>query len=75
MIRAIESTEHIRDTVAILEEALEDARAGKLSSVLVFGELRGQAQLKTYKSGTPDRINLVGKLMHAIFELCCEPSK
>jgi hypothetical protein len=73
VIHALKSRAHIDDTVAILEEALADARGGQLASVVVFADVKGKSQLKTYKSGSEDWVTLVGKLMHSIFELCCEP--
>lgn len=71
-LRSIISDSHIVDTVTSLELALEDARAGNFSSVVIFADIRGEDKLKTYKSGAADRALLVGRLMMAIFDMCCE---
>lgn len=69
-IRSIESDAHVSETVEILERALVDAKAGLLSGVLVFGDLRGRNEYKTYKTASENYLQLVGKLVSSVVDLC-----
>lgn len=71
-LRPVESDEYVRDAVAALEEALADAKAGKLAWVIVYGNVRGADHLKAYKGSCQDRLSIAGMLAMALHDLCLE---
>jgi hypothetical protein len=68
------SEEHIKHTVQILEEALEDAKAGKLSSCIIFADLRGTEDYRIWKSAHENYLSIVGKMQQACTDMCLKRS-
>jgi predicted phosphodiesterase len=64
------SDEHVTDTVSTLEEALADAKSGKLSAVIIFGDCRGTDLYFVWQSGHENYLSVVGKLQQACTDLC-----
>lgn len=69
-LRELKSDEHVTATVRVLEQALEDAKAGKLSTVIIFGDLRGTDEYRFYKSASQNYLEVVGKLTQVIHDMC-----
>jgi predicted phosphodiesterase len=56
--------------VALLEEALVDARAGNLSAVIIFGDIRGTDDYRVWKSAHENYLTVVGKMQQACTDMC-----
>lgn len=73
-VQALKGDAHIVETVKVLEEALEDARAGKLSTVIIFGDLRSSDDYRIWKSAHENYLVTVGKIQQAAVDMCSKRS-
>lgn len=64
------SDDHINHTVALLEEVLVEARAGNLSAVIVFADIRSSNEYRIYKSAPENYLTVVGKMQQACTDMC-----
>ena len=64
------SDEHITSTVAVLEDALVEARAGNLSTVIVFADIRSSNGYRIWKSAPENYLTVVGKMQQACVDMC-----
>lgn len=68
-LRSVTDDSHIRETVHVLEEALVDARAGKLAAVVIFADLKGEWSYRWWKSAAANSRELVGKMFSAMTDI------
>lgn len=69
-IRSLQSDAHITETTGLLEQAMADAKAGRLASVYVFADLKGVDSYKVYKSCSDNYLVSVGKLVQCVVDIC-----